>query len=185
MTPSDSTSPTAHAVVQFWQEAGPQAWFEKNPAFDTAFARRFLPAHHAAARRELEPWLDTPEGALALMILLDQLPRNAFRDSAHGYATDSLALHYAHRAVAAGHDAQIVPALRAFLYLPFEHAEDSAMQARSVELFTAMGEAEVLKYAIAHQQVIARFGRFPHRNRALGRENTPDEQAWLDAGGGF
>jgi uncharacterized protein (DUF924 family) len=185
MTSSDSGLPTAHEVVQFWQDAGPQAWFEKNPAFDTAFAQRFLPAHHAAARRELEHWLDAPEGALALMILLDQLPRNAFRDSAHSYATDSLALHYAHRAVAAGHDLQIVPALRTFLYLPFGHSEDPAMQARSVDLFTAMGDAEALVHAVAHQQVIARFGRFPHRNRALGRENTAEEQAWLDAGGGF
>lgn len=185
MSSSESSLPSAHEVVQFWQDAGPQAWFEKNRAFDTAFAQRFLPAHHAAARRELEHWLDTPEGALALMILLDQLPRNAFRDSAHSYATDPLALHYAQRAVTAGHDVQIVPALRAFLYLPFEHSEDPAMQARSVELFTALGEAEVLEYALAHQQVIVRFGRFPHRNRALGRENTAEEQAWLEAGGGF
>ena len=146
--------------------------------------RRFADAHFAASRRELEHWLDTADGALALLILLDQFPRNVFRDSAHAYATDPLARHYADRAIAAGHDAAVDTALRIFFYLPFEHSEDPADQVRSLVLHQALGE-ELMKYAIAHRDVIARFGRFPHRNRALGRDNTPEEQAWLDAGGGF
>ena len=125
------------------------------------------------------------EGALALLLLLDQFPRNCFRQSAHSYATDGLARHYARRALAAGHDAAVEPLLRAFFYLPFEHSEDMADQERAVELFGAPGMEEYLPYAIAHRDVIARFGRFPHRNRALGRDSTAEEQAWLDAGGGF
>lgn len=176
---------TAAEVVRFWTGAGPQAWFGGGEAFDRECERRFLAAHLAAARRGLDGWLDTAEGALALLLLLDQIPRNVFRGSAHAYATDGLARHLADRALAAGHDQAFAPALRAFFYLPFEHSEDPADQARSVALFTALGEQTYLDYAIAHQDVIARFGRFPHRNRALGRETTPAEQAWLDAGGGF
>ncbi len=129
--------------------------------------------------------MDGAEGALALLILLDQIPRNIFRGSGHAFATDPLALHYANRAVDAGLDQQVEPELRAFIYLPFEHSEDIADQRRSVVLFTALGNEEYAKYAQAHLDVIERFGRFPHRNRALGRINTSAEQAWLDAGGGF
>ena len=145
----------------------------------------FEPFFLAAGRGEYAGWLDSAEGALALMILLDQIPRNIFRGSGHAFATDGLALHYAAQAVAAGHDGQVEPHLAAFFYLPWEHSEDMADQQRAVELFTALGNTTYLDYAIAHRDVIGRFGRFPHRNRALGRINTPDEQAWLDAGGGF
>lgn len=175
---------TAADVVEFWREAGPGAWFAVEPAFDRRCGR-FLDAHHAAARRELDGWLQDAQGALALVLLLDQIPRNVFRGSAHAYATDGLARAHARRALADGHDARYEPALRAFFYLPFEHSEDPSDQHRAVELFRALGDAHYLQYALAHQEVIARFGRFPHRNHALGRPNTPDEQAWLDAGGGF
>jgi uncharacterized protein (DUF924 family) len=175
----------AHEVVDFWREAGAGQWFARSDAFDAEIRSRFEVAHFAAARRELEDWLDAAEGALALLLLLDQFPRNLFRDSAHAWAADPLARHYAGRAIAAGHDAACDPALRAFFYLPLEHSEDMADQTRSVELFRALGNAGYLDYALQHQKVIARFGRFPHRNRALGRDNTPEEQAWLDAGGGF
>lgn len=171
-------------VVAFWRDAGYEKWFARSDAFDAEFKHRFEDEHFAAARRELEHWLDTADGALALLILLDQFPRNVFRRSGHAFATDSLARHYADRAIAAGHDAAVDPALRIFFYLPFEHSEDPADQARSVALHAALGE-DYMKYAVAHQDVIARFGRFPHRNHALGRVNTPEEQAWLDAGGGF
>jgi uncharacterized protein (DUF924 family) len=172
-------------IVTFWQEAGPAKWFAKDTAFDTELRERFLDAHFAAARREHEPLLDDADGALALILLLDQVPRNVFRDSAHAFATDPLARDYADRTIAAGHDLRVDPALRVFFYLPFEHSEDLADQDRCVALCEAMGNANYLKYAEAHRDVIRRFGRFPHRNRALARTNTPEEQAWLDAGGGF
>ena len=175
----------AAAVVAFWRDAGYAKWFQGGARFDDDCRDRFHGAHFAAARREFEDWMDSAEGALALMLLLDQIPRNIFRGSGHAFATDPLARHYAARALAAGFDRQCDPELRLFFYMPFEHSEDAADQARSVELFTAMGDDNYLKYALAHRDAIARFGRFPHRNRGLGRENTPDEQAWLDAGGGF
>jgi uncharacterized protein (DUF924 family) len=171
-------------VVAFWREAGYAKWFARDAAFDSDFRARFLDAHLAAARRALEDWLDDAEGALALVILLDQFPRNVFRDSAHSYATDPLARHYAGRAIDAGFDAQVDPALRVFFCMPFEHSEDPADQARSVELAAGLDE-NYMQYAVAHRDVIARFGRFPHRNRALARDNTSEEQEWLDAGGGF
>ena len=177
------TTPTD--VLAFWRNAGMGKWFGGGAGFDAECRAHMLEAHHAAARREFEAWADAPDGALALVLLLDQIPRNVFRGSAHGYATDALARHYAGRAIEAGFDAQVDAALRFFFYLPFEHDEAMAGQDRAVELFTALGDADLLGYANAHREVIARFGRFPHRNAALGRANTPDEQAWLDAGGGF
>ncbi|MCD9033711.1 DUF924 domain-containing protein [Luteimonas sp. Y-2-2-4F] len=175
----------AEEIVAFWREAGQARWFNGGEAFDRACRERLLDDHHAAARREREDWLDTPDGALALLILLDQIPRNVFRGSGHAFATDGLALHYARRVVEAGLDARIEPALRAFAYLPFEHSEALADQHDAVRLFATLGDAEYDRYAVAHREVIERFGRFPHRNRALGRVSTPEEQAWLDAGGGF
>jgi uncharacterized protein (DUF924 family) len=172
-------------VVRFWRDAGPGKWFARDDDFDDAIRSRFQRTHFSAARRELEAWLETPDGALALLLLLDQFPRNLFRDSAHAYATDALARHYAEQAIAAGHDAACEPMLRAFFYLPYEHSEDPVDQARSLELFAAHGNAASLEFARRHSDIIERFGRFPHRNRALGRRNTGAEQAWLDAGGGF
>lgn len=176
---------TAAEVVTFWREAGMEKWFNGGEEFDRECESRFYAAHMAAARREYEGWLDDAEGALALLVLLDQIPRNIFRGTGHAYATDGLALHYARRAMEAGLDAQVEPGLRAFVYLPFEHSEDIADQRRAVDLFRALGDEVSLDYAIRHLEVIERFGRFPHRNRALGRVNTPAEQEWLDAGGGF
>ncbi|MDH5824623.1 DUF924 domain-containing protein [Luteimonas sp. RD2P54] len=176
---------TPNDVTSFWREAGYRKWFMGGEAFDRECEARFLGAHLAAARGEYEHWLEDAEGALALLILLDQIPRNVFRGSGHAFATDGLALHCARRAVDAGLDRAIEPQLRAFVYLPFEHSESLEDQRRSVELFRGIGDADYDRYAVAHLEVIERFGRFPHRNRALGRESTPEEQAWLDAGGGF
>lgn len=176
---------TAAGVVAFWRDAGMGKWFRGGAAFDEECRARLLDAHFAAARREFGHWMGDADGALALVLLLDQIPRNVFRGSGHAFATDPLALHYAGRAIEAGFDAQVEPALRFFLYLPFEHSEAMADQDRAIGLFTALGDANLLGYANAHREVIARFGRFPHRNAALGRASTPDEQAWLDAGGGF
>ena len=126
---------TAAEVVRFWRLAGMRAWFNGGEAFDRQCEALFLAAHLAAARREHEDWLDSAEGALALLLLLDQIPRNVFRGSGHAFASDGLARHYAERALAAGHDAAFEPELRAFFYLPFEHSEDLADQQRSVALF--------------------------------------------------
>ena len=175
----------ATGVVAFWRDAGMGKWFGGGEAFDAQCRAQLLDTHFSASRREHEDWMDTADGALALVLLLDQIPRNVFRGSAHSYATDPLARHYASRAIAAGFDAEAEPALRFFVYMPFEHDEDMAGQDRALELFTALGDANLLGYAKAHRDVIARFGRFPHRNAALGRVNTPEEQVWLDAGGGF
>jgi len=175
----------ARELVDFWRDAGMAKWFRGGEEFDAECRTRWLDAHFAAARREYDGWLDDADGALALVLLLDQIPRNVFRNSGHAFATDPLALHVAARAIDAGHDAKIDASLRFFFYMPFEHSEAIADQDRAVTLFSALGNNDLLGYANAHRDVIARFGRFPHRNGALGRSNTPEEQAWLDAGGGF
>jgi uncharacterized protein (DUF924 family) len=174
--------PRAAKVTKFWRDAGQKAWFNEDPDFDAGFHDRFRDLHFAAARRELEAWLDHPESALALMILLDQFPRNCFRGTGHMYATDPLARHYACKALAAGHDAMLEKEIRFFFYLPFSHSEILADHEIAVECAKALGE-EMLKHAVGHRDIVQRFGRFPHRNRVLARETTPEEQAFLDAGG--
>lgn len=177
-----------HDVVTFWREAGDLRWFSRDESFDARCREGFLHAHHAAARRELEHWMDSADGALALVLLLDQIPRNVFRGSPHSYATDSLALYYASRAVERGYDREVDPALRVFFYMPFEHSEHLVDQERGVALTAALAGDDArtyLDYAQRHCEVIRRFGRFPHRNHLLGRQSTEEEQAYLDAGGGF
>ncbi len=174
--------PAARAVVDFWREAGPDRWFAKNEAFDADFAARFSLAHQAAARGELDHWLADAEGALALLVLLDQFPRNTWRNNPHMLATDGKALALAKAAVAAGFDLQPDPALRRFFYLPFMHSEVLAEQERSVELNAAL-DSDTQRFAVLHRDIVARFGRFPHRNRLLGRESTVEEQKFLDEGG--
>ena len=137
----------------------------------------------AAARRELDDWAETAEGSLALMILLDQFPRNSFRGTAHAFATDPLARMFAVRALDAGLDRLVENDLRRFFYLPLQHAEDMALQDRQLALFQAMERPADDRWAEHHHRVIAAFGRFPHRNRALGRKTTPEEQAFLDEDG--
>lgn len=172
----------ARAVLGFWTKAGPDRWFAKDDAFDVA-CRSFEDLHHRAARGELGEWEGAAEGALALLLLLDQIPRNLYRGSAHAFATDGLALAVARRAVAAGHDRSVGMPLRTFFYLPFEHAEDLDAQRAAVALFEAAGDEGYTKYARIHLDVIERFGRFPHRNAVLGRTTTEEEQAFLAAGG--
>ena len=172
-------------MLGFWREAGATKWFNGGAGFDAECRARFLEPHHAAARREFAHWMRDAEGALALALLLDQIPRNVFRGSAHAFATDGLAREYARNAIDAGFDRRIDAPMRLFLYMPFEHSEDMADQDRAVRLIEAMGEAGYADYARRHRDAIARFGRFPHRNAALGRASTPEEEAWLEAGGGF
>jgi uncharacterized protein (DUF924 family) len=175
-------SPEAREVLKFWRSAGPALWFAKDAEFDARFRKRFLVAHEAASRGELESWLATPEGALALVLLLDQFPRNAFRDTPRMYDTDASARRAAAKALAAGYDLQLPRELRKFFVLPFAHSEDLADQERAVALARRIGPDD-LAHAEHHRDIVRRFGRFPHRNRILGRESTAEEQQYLANGG--
>ncbi|MES3003988.1 MAG: DUF924 family protein [Pseudomonadota bacterium] len=180
---SQSTVPPAAAdVIAFWREAGPSRWFRKDAAFDTQFRERFLAEHEAAMRGEFDSWPQTAEGALALLILLDQFPRNCFRGTARMFECDAKARDIARHALDAGFDSQVDAQLRNFFYLPLMHSEDLADQDRAVELTRALGD-DPYRFAVLHRDIIAKFGRFPHRNAMLGRTTTPDEQKFLDAGG--
>jgi uncharacterized protein (DUF924 family) len=172
----------ARAVVSFWRDAGPSRWFAKDPAFDARFRERFPSLHEAAARGELRSWERDPDGALALLILLDQYPRNSFRGTPRMYATDAMAREVADRVIASGVDRLVEPRLRTFVYLPFGHSESLADQDRSVALAATISETEA-KHAQHHRDIVARFGRFPHRNPILGRTMRPEEQDYLDNGG--
>jgi uncharacterized protein (DUF924 family) len=175
VTPSD--------ILAFWRDAGPARWYKRDDAFDAELRRRFLDLWQKAAAGELSSWEASDDGTMALVIVLDQFPRNMFRGDARTYASDGLAREVTHRAIERGVDARIDPALRQFLYLPFNHSEHLSDQLRCVELSRAAGDAESLKWAEHHADIVRRFGRFPHRNRLLGRTTTPEEQAFLDEGG--
>ena len=174
-TPSD--------VLTFWRAAGPEKWFKKDAAFDAEVARRFLATYEAAADGRLSAWEAAPESALALLLVLDQFPRNMFRGQARVYAADPLAREIAERAIAQGFDQHTPPAERRFFYLPFMHSESLADQERCLALSQAFKDDEFAKYAEQHANIVRRFGRFPHRNAMLGRTITPEEQEFLDAGG--
>ena len=170
---------TPDEVISFWREAGPEKWFSKDETFDQACRDRFLPTYEAAARGDLNEWELTPEGALAVILLLDQFPRNMFRGQRETYKTDPVALMAADRAIERGFDHKVEPQFRRFFYLPFMHSESLADQERSVALNEALGEEDSVKYAHHHHDIVARFGRFPHRNAILGRETTREEEAFL------
>lgn len=190
---------TARELIDFWfgketsAERGTQRelWFTKDAAFDAEIAFRFGPTIEAALRGELDAWAAEPESALARIVLLDQLTRNAFRDSARAFAGDPQAIAAARAMVGSRQDQALPPEMRSFVYMPFEHAEGLATQQESVRLFAALADtdprfAEVLDYAIRHRDIIERFGRFPHRNRILGRRSTAEEAAFLEQpGSGF
>jgi uncharacterized protein (DUF924 family) len=164
--------PTADDVIAFWREAGADKWFARDDAFDASIKERFLALLEAARRGDLSHWEDTPDGALALVIVLDQFPRNMFRGDARTYAADPLARAVAARALARAFDQCFPPAERRFFYLPFEHSENLADQERCVALNRAAGDEEGVKWAELHADIIRRFGRFPHRNGVLGRATT-------------
>ncbi|WP_326537188.1 DUF924 family protein [Pseudorhodoferax sp.] len=172
----------AAGVVAFWRAAGPAQWFAKNAAFDRQFRERFHDLHFAAAGRRCDAWAATAEGALALLLLLDQYPRNSFRGTGHMYATDPLARMFCRQALDAGLDRQVEQELRLFFYLPLSHSEDLADQQRALGLNRALGEP-FASHALGHLDIVARFGHFPHRNAMLGRETTAAEQAFLATGG--
>ena len=172
----------ASAVVRFWREAGPKLWFAKDPEFDRLFRERFLILHEAVARGEFAGWAAIPEAALALVLLLDQYPRNAFRGTPRMYDTDPMARAVAGSAIDAGHDASVPPDIRLFFGLPFGHSENLDDQDRSVAFADLLGEP-ASSHARGHRDIIRRFGRFPHRNPILGRAMSPEEQRFLDEGG--
>jgi uncharacterized protein (DUF924 family) len=174
---------TPAEIVTFWREAGSEKWFALEHAFDRTIRARFLAAYEAAARGELAAWEENEEGALALVLLLDQFPRNMFRDDARAFATDAVARAVADRALARGFDRAIDPAMRQFFYLPFMHSEALVDQDRCVNLYETLADAELLRYARDHRDTIQRFGRFPGRNRALGRETTLPEGEFLNDNG--
>jgi uncharacterized protein (DUF924 family) len=177
-----STPADALAVIDFWRAAGPELWFAKDDGFDRRFRDRFLPLYQAASQGELADWPATAYGALALLLLLDQFPRNAFRGTPRMYATDAMARDVAAAALDAGHDRVPETELQVFFYLPFGHSETLADQDRSVELNRRLGEPDA-SHAEGHRDIVRRFGRFPHRNPILGRMMTEAEQRFLDAGG--
>ena len=170
-------------ILAFWRDAGPDRWYTRDDAFDAEVRRRYLGLWQRAAAGELSSWETSDDGALALVIVLDQFPRNMFRGDIRTYASDALAREVAHRAIDRGVDVRIDPALREFLYLPFMHSEHLEDQLRCIELSRAAGHTESLKWAEHHADIIRRYGRFPHRNQILGRSNTPEEQAFLNEGG--
>jgi uncharacterized protein (DUF924 family) len=183
MTPQD--------VLDFWfgapgspERGKPRAvWFKKSDAFDQEVRARFLAVYELAAGGKLAAWNESPHALLAQSIVCDQFPRNMFRNDPRAFATDAQALAAAQRMVELGWDMQLAPIERQFAYLPFEHAEDPAMQQRSLELFERVTAdpalADIPLWARKHFDVVARFGRFPHRNAILGRASTPEEIEFL------
>lgn len=178
----------AEDILDFWFGDGAtggfrEAWFGRDEAFDREIRDRFAGDYEKAAAGELDDWKDTPRGCLALILLLDQFPRNMFRGDPRAFATDARARQVARHTVETGLDRELEPAGRMFVYLPFEHSEDREDQRRSVELFEALdaefGMPGILGYAVRHREIVERFGRFPHRNEVLGRASTPGEVEFL------
>lgn len=195
---SGTSEPESAAVLAFWfgapddpAFAGPRkAWFGKNDTFDAQIRQRFGGLYERAAAGACDGWRDDPASCLALILVFDQFPRNMFRGTPKAFATDARALAVARHAVARGDDRAVPPAHRSFYYLPFEHSEDMADQNRAVALFETVephpGREEGIDYAVRHRDIIARFGRFPHRNAILGRASTAEEIAFLQQpGSGF
>lgn len=170
-------------VVGFWRAAGYSRWFAKSDVFDRLVGLRLGRLHRAAAAGLLDRWITSPVGALALSILLDQAPRNLHRGNALTYATDPEARAVAKYALDRGFDRRVPPVMQPFFYLPLMHSESLADQERCLALYEDYGDAEMLHFARHHHDVIARFGRFPHRNGILGRETTPEEARFLTEDG--
>jgi uncharacterized protein (DUF924 family) len=175
----------AAQVLHYWfEELQPQAWFRKDERVDATIRERFG-ALHAELERIRPEQLTTPLESIAAVIVLDQFPRNVFRGSPRAFATDALALAIAQHAIANGLDLQLTQQQRLFLYMPFQHSEARAVQARSIELFGQLGIADNLDYARRHKDIIDRFGRFPHRNEVLGRRLTTEELQFVATHRGF
>ncbi|MEM7169317.1 MAG: DUF924 family protein [Pseudomonadota bacterium] len=178
---SDDFKEKIDAVLHFWfEECRPEQWYKKDTVFDAHVEERLGGHHAAAAKGDYDAWKETARGALALTILLDQVPRNIFRDEARAFATDAMARSVVRDALSRGLDAQLSQIERCFLYLPLEHSEDLADQEDTCRLMKALDEYPAFyDYALAHHRIIDRFGRFPHRNDILGRSSTAEETEFL------
>lgn len=177
----EGTPETAQAVLQFWfEELGPEQWWKADEAVDAAIRERFGALHARLAEAVPAEWLDTAHGRLAAIIVLDQFSRNLYRGDPRSYAQDPAALALAKETLDLGLAQELTAPEKTFLYMPFQHSEKADDQARSVALFTALGDAENLDFAEKHKLIIDRFGRFPHRNRVLGRESTQEERAFVE-----
>ena len=180
----NDTTPTAANVLAFWfEQSTPQQWFAKDDAFDAAIRARFAALNEAAARGELWRWRVDAPGRLAEIIVLDQFSRNLHRGSARAFAQDTTALVLAQELVAQGLDMRLPVAQRAFAYLPYMHSESAVVQQESLRLYTALAQPGNLHFAHQHADIVARFGRYPHRNAALGRASTAEELAFLQQPG--
>ncbi|MEJ2624800.1 MAG: DUF924 domain-containing protein [Pseudolabrys sp.] len=177
----DADAPSAADIVAFWREVGPEGWFEKNDDVDAEIRRRFMARYEEAAEGWLSAWALNAEGTLALLILLDQFPRNMFRGDKRAFATDEKALSIASHGILNGFDSAFDD-MRTFFYTPFMHSENLSDQEEAIAFYHAYDNDSV-KWAVMHADIIRRFGRFPHRNAVLGRATTPEEQAFLDDGG--
>ena len=180
-------SESQQSVLSFWfEESGPSRWFQKDDDFDQEVAERFGKLTRRAAACELWQWRRDPRGRLAEVIVLDQFSRNIFRDTPQAFAQDPLALALAQEAVALGADRDMSPMERAFLYMPYMHSESPRIHEVALELYDELGLEEQYDFELRHKEIIDRFGRYPHRNAILGRESTPEEQAFLQQpGSGF
>jgi uncharacterized protein (DUF924 family) len=181
--PTESDQRAIRDIIHFWfADATKPRWYDSNQAFDDLCRQRFEELASRAANRELDEWAETAEGALALVILLDQIPRNIYRGTAKAFASDRIAVAITERAIASGADQTLDLEKRKFLYLPYMHSEVLEEQERSVAQAMASGDEKTLHYAREHADIIREFGRFPHRNAILGRQNTVDEETFLAAG---
>ncbi len=175
---------TAQNILSFWfDELTPAMRFSKDTQLDQKISEKYLAIYNEAAQGNLKTWRATPEGRLAEIIILDQFPRNIFRDSAKAFATDKLALSLAQEAVVAKDDQKLPPEKRSFLYMPYMHSEDAQIHDVAVSLFSQPGLEMNLKFELMHKNIIDRFGRYPHRNQALGRASTDEELAFLKQDG--
>ncbi|MCF1504361.1 DUF924 family protein [Afifella sp. H1R] len=177
------TNPGPHDVIAFWREAGPEKWFKKSDAFDREIDERFGALHEAASKGALEDWAETPNGALALILLLDQFSRNLNRQRPEAFANDAAALRLARKALSEGYENQVPADVAKFFVMPFMHSESLPDQDRCVALSHRLDKAGTLSFALEHRDIIRRFGRFPHRNAVLGRHTSPAERRFLKEGG--
>lgn len=182
---TDDVQVHARGILDFWFGLPPEKHFAKDEALDREIAARFGPLRERVLATEAAGWRDDPDALLAAIILLDQFSRNLHRGEAQAFAADPLARALVDEAIGRGWEGRYPPDRRVFLYLPLMHAEDQALQALSVKAYEALGLEENTQFAREHCDVLARFGRFPGRNAALGRESTAEELAWLEQGGGW
>ena len=173
---------TPKDIIAFWRAAGPDKWWAPDDAFDAEIAARFGATHKLAATGQLDDWKETAEGSLALILLLDQFSRNLYRGTYAAFQNDVWARHAANEAIASNFDAEFESDLRVFFYMPYMHSERLGDQNYCLEIFRA-NAPDFVQWAQDHRDIIARFGRFPHRNAVLERETTPEEQAFIDDGG--